>query len=116
MDSHKKLWFILTIAGLLEIVWAVALGMSDGFNKPLYLIVVVVFLGFSIYLLSTALEGGLPAGTAYSVWVGIGAVGTVTISILMGMESATLLKIVFIAMIISGIIGLQVTCDTAECD
>ena len=104
------------IAGLLEIVWAVALGMSDGLNRPEYLIVVVVFLGLSIYLLSLALEGGLPAGTAYSVWVGIGAVGTVAVSILTGMENATLLKIAFVTMIILGIIGLQFTCETGCCE
>ncbi|NLL94461.1 MAG: multidrug efflux SMR transporter [Thermoplasmatales archaeon] len=107
MDDVDRLWAWLFVAGLCEIVWAVALGYTNGLERPAYYVPVVVFLGISIYLLSKTMSEGLPTGTAYAVWVGIGAVGTMAVSIALGNEPATVPKLLFVGMIVAGIIGLQ---------
>ncbi len=104
-----KKWIVIIIAGLMEVVWATFMDMSDGFTKIPYLILTAVFLIISMYLLSKALSMGLPVGTGYAVWTGIGAVGTIVVSVLLGNEVLTPLRILFVAMIIGGIIGLQAT-------
>ena len=102
-------WAVLFIAGLFEVVWAVAMDYSDGFTIWYYDIIVAVFLIGSTLLLAKALNMGIPVGTAYAVWTGIGAVGTITVSVALGNETLTLLKTLFVMMIITGIIGLQMT-------
>ena len=102
-------WAVLFIAGLFEVVWAIAMDYSDGFTIWYYDIIVAVFLIGSTLLLAKALNMGIPVGTAYAVWTGIGAIGTITISVALGNETLTLLKTVFVMMIIAGIIGLQMT-------
>jgi len=109
MDNDSKAWLILIVAGIMEMVWAVAMDYSEGFTKIHFDILVIIFLTISMVLLSKALSMGLPVGTAYAVWTGIGAVGTITVSILLGNEVATIARILFIALIIGGIVGLQVT-------
>ena len=109
MSFKDNGWAVLFVAGLMEVVWAVAMGYSDGFTKIPFDIIVVVFLSLSIFLLSKALKMGIPVGTGYAVWTGIGAIGTITVSLITGAETATALKMVFVAMIIAGIIGLQLT-------
>jgi len=110
MDDWNKLWLYLLIASMCEIVWAVTLGYSEGFTVLPLAAVVIIFLAASIYLLSKAISGGLPVGTAYAVWVGIGAVGTMAVSVILGNEPALPVKLLFVGIIIAGIIGLQVTC------
>ena len=107
-------WIVLFIAGLFEIVWAVAMDYSDGFSIWYYDIIVAVFLIGSTVLLARALNLGIPVGTAYAVWTGIGAVGTMTVSVLLGNETLSALKVVFIAMIIAGIVGLQLSSKPKE--
>lgn len=109
MDDNSKAWLILVIAGFMETVWAVAMDYSEGFTKILYDIIVIVFLCISMYLLSKALSMGLPVGTAYAVWTGIGAIGTIAVSIMLGNEVATVLRMLFVGLIIFGIVGLQMT-------
>ena len=109
MDKNSKAWLILIVAGLLEIVWATAMDYSDEFRNIPYDIIVVVFLALSMYLLSKALNYGLPIGVSYSVWTGIGAIGTFAVSTLLGNENATPLRILFISLIVIGIVGLQMT-------
>ena len=104
-------WFIIFIAGLCEVVWAIAMDYSDGFTVWYYDVTVAVFLIISMILLAKALNMGLPVGTAYAVWTGIGAVGTITISVILGNETLDALKTLFVVMIIAGIIGLQFTSD-----
>lgn len=108
MDERNLPWLHLLVAGLCEVVWAVALGYAGGLERPEFYIVVAVFLAMSIYLLSRAVGEGLPTGTAYAVWVGIGAVGTMTASIALGNEPVTSLKLVFVGIVVVGILGLQV--------
>ena len=102
-------WAVLFIAGLFEVVWAVAMDYSDGFTIWYYDIIVAVFLIGSTLFLAKALNMGIPIGTAYAVWTGIGAIGTIAVSVALGNESLTTLKALFVGMIIAGIIGLQIT-------
>lgn len=109
-------WIIILFAGLAEVVWAVAMGCSDGFTIWYYDIVTVVFLIISTVLLERALRTGIPVGTAYAVWTGIGAVGTIIVSTALGNENITLLRVFFVMLIIIGITGLQLTSGSSRTD
>lgn len=102
-------WAILFIAGICEVVWAIAMDYSDGFTIWYFDVIVVVFLVCSMALLNKAMRLGLPVGTSYAVWTGIGAIGTIMVSVALGNETLSVLKVLFIAMILGGIIGLQMT-------
>lgn len=97
---------VLVISGVLEAVWATALGKSEGFSKLSPSAVFVVALVASMAGLAYAMRD-LPVGTAYAVWVGIGAVLTVVYAMATGEESASLLKAAFLVMIIGGVVGLK---------
>ena len=99
-------WFILFLAGLAEITWAVALKYADGFHKLVPTIITVVGYIASLLLLSKALEK-LPLGTAYAIWTGIGIAGTALLGILLFKEQLTLVQAIFLLMIIIGIAGLK---------
>lgn len=101
-------WVILTIAGLLEVVWALMLKQSEGFSKPVPTVIFIVSLILSMVLLSIALRS-LPVGTAYAVWTGIGAAGTAIVGMLILGESRDVLKLVSLVMLIAGIIGLRLS-------
>lgn len=101
-------WFILFIAGLLEIVWALLLKQSEGFSKPLPTIGFFVAMAASMFLLSHALKT-LPVGTAYAVWTGIGAAGTAIIGMLILGEARDIIRLISLGLLVAGIIGLQVT-------
>ena len=109
-------WIIIFFAGLMEVVWAVSMGYSDGFTIWYFDIVTVVFLILSTLLLGKALKTGIPVGTAYAVWTGIGAVGTIVVSVALGNEMISALRVFFVALIIAGIIGLQLTSGNEETD
>jgi len=109
-------WIIIFFAGLMEVVWAVSMGYSDGFTIWYFDIVTVVFLILSTLLLGKALKTGIPVGTAYAVWTGIGAVGTIVVSVALGNETISALRVFFVALIIAGIIGLQLTSGNEETD
>ena len=109
-------WIIILIAGLAEVVWAVAMGYSDGFTIWYYDVITVVFLIISTMLLERALRTGIPVGTAYAVWTGIGAVGTIIVSVALGNETITLLRVFFVILIIAGITGLQLTSGSGRTD
>jgi quaternary ammonium compound-resistance protein SugE len=99
-------WIVLVISGVLEAVWATAMGKSEGFSKLSPSLVFVVAIVASMAGLAYAMRD-LPIGTAYAVWVGIGAVLTVVYAMATGEETASLLKAVFLVMIIGGVIGLK---------
>lgn len=101
-------WIVLVLSGVLEAVWATALGQSEGFRRPAPTIVFVVALVLSMVGLAFAMRT-LPVGTSYAVWVGIGATLTVVYAMITGTEPATLLKIVFLLMIVGGVIGLKLS-------
>ena len=99
-------WFYLLIAGIFEIAWAIGMKLSDGFSNVTSSILTVVGMILSFYFLSLALKN-IPLGTAYAVWTGIGTIGTVILGILLFKEPVTVMRIVCITFIISGITGLK---------
>ncbi len=99
-------WIILFIAGLFEVAWAIGLKYTEGFSRPLATTLTVTAMGASVWLLSIAMKS-LPVGTAYAVWVGIGAVGTVALGIWLFDEPAGALRLASVALIIIGIVGLK---------
>ena len=101
-------WLFLVLAGLLEIVWAVGLKYTQGFSRLGPSVVTVAAMGGSFYLLSLAMRT-LPLGTAYGVWVGIGAVGAAIAGIVLFKEPATALRIVSLLLVVAGIVGLKLS-------
>lgn len=101
-------WLILLVAGLLEVVWAVGLKYTHGFSRLVPSVITVVAMIASVALLSWAMKS-LPVGTAYAVWTGIGAVGAAITGILLLGESASLARILSLALIVCGIIGLKLS-------
>jgi quaternary ammonium compound-resistance protein SugE len=99
-------WVILVVSGVLEAVWATALGKSEGFSKLAPSVAFLAAIVASMAGLAYAMRD-LPIGTAYAIWVGIGAVLTVVYAMATGEESASLLKAVFLVMIIGSIVGLK---------
>lgn len=101
-------WFILVIAGLLEVVWAVGLKYTHGFTRLWPSVITVVAMVVSVALLSWAMKT-LPTGTAYAVWTGIGAVGAAITGILLLGESASPARLASLGLIVIGIIGLKLS-------
>ena len=99
-------WTILVIAGLFEVGWAIGLKYTDGFTRLWPTVGTVLAMIVSLWLLGVAMKS-LPVGTAYAVWVGVGAVGTVLLGILLLGEPANAGRLVSIALIIAGIVGLK---------
>ncbi len=99
-------WLVLVLSGVLEAVWATALGKSEGFSRLGPSVVFFVGLAASMAGLAYAMRE-LPVGTSYAVWVGIGAVLTVVYSMATGQEPASTLKVLFLAMIVGGVVGLK---------
>jgi len=99
-------WVILIAAGVLETAWAVGLKYTDGFTRPVPTTLTVVALIASVWMLSLAVRT-LPLGTAYAVWTGIGAVGTVIFGILRFGESASPFRLACVGLIIAGLVGLK---------
>ena len=99
-------WLYLFIAGFFEISWAVGLKASDGFSHFWISVFTVIGMVASYYFLALALKN-IPLGTAYTVWTGIGAVGAVVFGIILFKEPLTVMRLLCITMIVSGIIGLK---------
>ena len=101
-------WIILVAAGLLEVGWALGLKYTDGFTRLWPSVATALAMVVSILLLGIALRT-LPIGTAYAIWVGIGAVGTALAGMLLFGESANTLKLVSLALLVTGIAGLKLS-------
>lgn len=101
-------WVLIVVAGVLETGFAVALKASDSFSKLVPSVLFVVFAGASFTLLSIGLRS-LPVGPAYAVWTGIGAVGTAAFGMIFLQESTQTLKLVSIALVVAGVVGLQLS-------
>lgn len=99
-------WLILIVAGVFEVVWAVALKMSNGFRSVVADVAFVAGMALSVWLLAVAMKT-IPMGTAYAVWTGVGAVGGFVAGIIMFGESASALRVASAALIVAGIVGLK---------
>ena len=99
-------WLILVLAGLFEIGWAIGLKYTDGFTRPWPTLGTVAAMAISLALLGIAMKS-LPVGSAYAVWVGVGAVGTAILGIILLGEPANAGRLVSLALIVVGIVGLK---------
>ncbi|MNQ79218.1 Quaternary ammonium compound-resistance protein SugE [compost metagenome] len=101
-------WIILFFAGLFEVGWAVGLKYTDGFSRPLPTALTVAAMAISLGLLGLAMKE-LPLGTAYAIWTGVGAVGTVIAGVILIGESMALVRLLSVALIVGGLIGLKLS-------
>ncbi|WP_300730198.1 quaternary ammonium compound efflux SMR transporter SugE [Pseudomonas sp.] len=101
-------WIILFFAGLFEVGWAVGLKYTDGFTRPLPTALTIAAMAVSLGLLGLAMKE-LPLGTAYAIWTGVGAVGTVIAGIILFGESMALFRLASVALIIAGLVGLKIS-------
>ena len=101
-------WIYLLIAGVLEIGWAIGLKYTEGFTRLWPSLFTVITMLASIFFLAIAVQR-IPIGTGYAVWTGIGAAGTAILGIVLFSESAVLARLIFIALILVGVVGLKVT-------
>jgi len=99
-------WLILVVAGIFEIGWAIGLKYTDGFTRLWPTAGTILCMAISLGLLGVAMKS-LPVGTAYAVWVGVGAVGTAILGMILLAESASPLRVLSLALIVAGIIGLK---------
>jgi quaternary ammonium compound-resistance protein SugE len=111
--SQSLAWGVLLVAGLCEIGWAVGLKYTEGFSRLWPSVATVVTMVVSVALLGLALKA-LPLGTAYAVWTGIGAVGTAILGIYLFNEPRDALRLVCIALIVAGIVGLKLATPSAD--
>ena len=101
-------WIILLFAGLLEVVWAVGLKYTHGFTRLTPSIITITAIIASMGLLAYAMRD-LPAGTAYAIWTGIGAIGTAIFGIIFLGESANMFRLLSLGLIVMGLIGLKLS-------
>lgn len=99
-------WLILVLAGLLEVVWATGLKYTEGFTRLWPSVITIVSTIASFWLLALAMKS-LPLGTAYVIWVGIGAVGAFIAGIVLFQESLTVLRVGSVGLIVLGLVGLK---------
>jgi quaternary ammonium compound-resistance protein SugE len=104
-------WLILITAGLFEIVWAIGIKYTEGFTRLWPSIGTLTAMLVRVVLLGIAMKS-LPVGTAYAVWVGVGAVGTAICGIILFGESANLMRLLSLGLIVVGIIGLKLATPT----
>lgn len=101
-------WVYLIVAGGLEVFWSTCLKLSEGFSVLRFSILTVIGMVFSFLFLSQATKT-LPLGTSYAIWTGIGALGAVIVGVLLFKESVSPLRLMFVALLLIGIIGLKAT-------
>lgn len=101
-------WIILFFAGLAEVGWAVGLKYTDGFTRPLPTALTIGAMLISLGLLGLAMKE-LPLGTAYAIWTGIGAVGTVIAGIMLFGESMSVVRLLSVVLIVCGLLGLKLS-------
>jgi quaternary ammonium compound-resistance protein SugE len=99
-------WLLLVLAGLFEIGWAIGLKYTEGFTRLLPSVLTLASMAVSVVLLGLAMKT-LPVGTAYAIWVGIGAIGTVVLGILLFGEPAGWLRLASVGLITAGVVGLK---------
>ena len=106
LRERHMAWIILVFAGLFEVGWAIGLKYTEGFTRLWPTIWTVLAMIISLWLLGIAMKS-LPVGTAYSIWVGVGAVGTVILGIVLLGEPANAVRLISVSLIIAGIVGLK---------
>lgn len=110
--SAGAAWLVLFVAGLCEVGWAVGLKYTEGYTRLAPSVATIALMALSVALLGWSLKA-LPVGTAYAVWTGIGAVGTALLGMLLFGESREVARLVCIALIVAGILGLKLVTPAA---
>lgn len=108
--TAAQAWILLVVAGVLEVAWALGMKATEGFTRLWASAAVLVVALASFYLLGLAMRA-LPVGTAYAVWVGIGAAGTAILGMLLYAEPVRAARLLCIALIVAGVVGLKVFSD-----
>jgi quaternary ammonium compound-resistance protein SugE len=101
-------WILLLVAGFFEVGWAIGLKYTEGFTRPWPSVLTLGAMIISVVLLGVAMKS-LPVGTSYAVWVGVGAVGTAILGIVLFGEPATAGRLLSLGLIVAGIVGLKLT-------
>jgi quaternary ammonium compound-resistance protein SugE len=104
-------WVLLVLAGLFEVGWAIGLKYTDGFTRPWPTVATALSMLISLGLLGIAMKS-LPVGTSYAIWVGVGAVGTAILGMVLLGEPATVGRVVSLGLIVAGIVGLKLATPT----
>lgn len=99
-------WMLLVVAGLMEVGWAIGLKYTEGFTRPVPSVLTLAAMTASVLLLGVAMKS-LPVGTSYAVWVGVGAIGTAILGIVLFGEPANLGRLASLGLILAGIVGLK---------
>jgi quaternary ammonium compound-resistance protein SugE len=99
-------WLLLVVAGLLEVGWAIGLKYTEGFTRVVPSVLTLAAMAGSVFLLGLAMKS-LPVGTSYAVWVGVGAVGTAILGMVLFNEPASAGRLVSLGLIVAGIVGLR---------
>jgi quaternary ammonium compound-resistance protein SugE len=107
-NGGSMAWFLLVLAGLFEVGWAIGLKYTDGFTRPWPTVGTVLAMIISLGLLGLAMKS-LPVGTSYAVWVGVGAVGTAVLGIVLLCEPANTGRLLSLGLIVAGIVGLKLS-------
>ena len=103
-------WLLILIGGVFETCWATTMSLSEVFTDPFWTVVTFVIMPISVIFLHLAFKRGIPTGPGYAVWVGIGAIGAVIVSIVMG-EGPNLIGFIFFGILITGVIGMNLTSE-----
>ncbi len=106
MMSQGLAWLLLIIAGFLDVAWALSMKYAEGYTRPGWTILSLALLAAFVYLLGRVLEV-LPVGTAYAIWTGIGAAGTVLLGIALFGETINLMRLGGVVLIVVGIVALK---------
>lgn len=106
MMSQGLAWLLLVIAGVLDVVWAISMKYAEGYTRPSWTILSLALLAAFVYLLGRVLEV-LPVGTAYAIWTGIGAAGTVLLGIALFGETINLMRLGGVVLIVVGIVAIK---------
>jgi quaternary ammonium compound-resistance protein SugE len=115
MKGSSVAWAYLFIGGLFETVWATTMFLSEGFSVFLWTAVTIPFLFVSTWFLDLAFKRGVPTGVGYAIWVGVGALGSVMVGILLFSEPATPVRLFFVLLVIVGIGGLEASSKKNVC-
>ena len=109
-----KPWSWVLVGGLFETAWAICMKLSNGFTDILWTAGTVAFVFTSVYLLDCGMKRGVPVGGGYAVWVGVGGIGSIVMGIIIFGESLLPTRLLFAAIIIIGIIGVELFSDTGD--
>ena len=103
-------WLYILIGGVFETLWATTMSFSEVFTDPFWTVVTILILPISVIFLHYAFKRGIPTGPGYAVWVGIGAIGAVVVSVIMG-ESPNIMGFIFLGILIAGVIGMNLVSE-----